>query len=175
MVNRIYGETESLMSKGLMPGGLLRELDGFVQQHFSRTEMFFSVCSGLLDFKRKALYYSNYGHPPQILHQRQRNTIHLLKSQTHLLGIEAGQDPKAVFEGTLSFDNKDRIILFTDGLIETMGQDKELYGMQRLEGFARNHISDHPALFNTNLLKEVNEFRIGPVTDDIFLLVIDIK
>jgi serine phosphatase RsbU (regulator of sigma subunit) len=176
LVNRLYGEVETLFIQNHTPGTLLRELDKFVQEHFKQTQMYLSVCAGLIDFKGKTLFYSNYGHPPQILHKRQDNKIYLLESQTHLLGVnDMGNEQNKVFEGSLSFEHKDRIILFTDGIIEIRGKGSEFYGMQRLEDFVKNHVNEYPTLFNNNLLKEIEEFRRGPVTDDIFLLTIDIK
>ncbi|MDP3804160.1 MAG: PP2C family protein-serine/threonine phosphatase, partial [Candidatus Omnitrophota bacterium] len=99
LVNRLYGEVESLIAQNPAPGILLKELDGFVQKHFKNTEMYLSVCSGLLDFKRNILSYSNYGHPPQILHQRRDNKIYLLESQTYLLGIDIEAGQSKIYEG----------------------------------------------------------------------------
>jgi serine phosphatase RsbU (regulator of sigma subunit) len=175
LVNRICGEVESLLRQNYTPGPLLKELDAFVQEHFKQTEMYLSACSGLLDFQNNKLFYSNYGHPPQILHQRRGNRICLLESQTFLLGIDSALSPPNVYEGSLSFERKDRIILFTDGLIETAGDNKQLYGIERLQAFVKGHTDENPRLFNSNLLKEVDGFRKGPVTDDIFLLTLDIK
>lgn len=176
LVNRIYGEVESLAAKNPAPGVLMRELSAFVQEHFQATNMYFSVCAGLLDFRRQALFYSNYGHPPQILHQHREDRICLLESQTYFLGIddESGGDGRSVFEGKLSFERGDRIILFTDGLIETKDAGGDMYGMTRLESFIRAHAGDRPATFNTNLLREIDGFRSGPVADDMFLVTVDI-
>ncbi|MDD5084603.1 MAG: PP2C family protein-serine/threonine phosphatase [Candidatus Omnitrophica bacterium] len=175
LVNRIYGEVENLIRQDCMPGKLLKELDQFVQRHFKQTRMYLSVCSGLLDFRKGILFYSNYGHPPQILHQHKDNNVCLLKSQTHLLGIGFDAVETKVFEGNLSFSHKDRIILFTDGLIEATDANKELYGIDRLSDFVKLHIDEHPTVFNNNLLEEVTAFRSGLPADDIFLLTIDIK
>jgi hypothetical protein len=60
-------------------------------------------------------------------------------------------------------------------LIETAGDNKQLYGIERLQAFVKGHTDENPRLFNSNLLKEVDGFRKGPVTDDIFLLTLDIK
>lgn len=175
LVNRVYGEIESLISKNPDPGTLMKELDRFVNEHFRQTEMYFSVCSGLLDFKTSTLFYSNYGHPPQILHQHRDNTISLLESQTYLLGIGMEAAGHSVYEGKLRFDHKDRIVLFTDGLIESKGPDGELYGMRRLESFVKTRTTEPAQAFNTELLGEVGSYRKGPVADDIFLVTIDIK
>jgi sigma-B regulation protein RsbU (phosphoserine phosphatase) len=175
LVNRIYGEVESLISRNPDPGILMRELDRFVQSHFKHTRMYFSVCAGLLDFKTSTLSYSNYGHPPQILHQNKDNTISLLKSQTYLLGIDIGGEDQGLYEGSLKFSRKDRIVLFTDGLIEAKGDEGEFYGMERLQAFVKSRSQDPAALFNTALLGEVDRFKKGPLADDIFLVTIDIK
>jgi sigma-B regulation protein RsbU (phosphoserine phosphatase) len=175
IVNRVYGEIEALKRQDPTPGTLLKELDKFVEEHFAGMNMYLSTCCGLVDFKKKQLVYSNYGHPPQILLQRKDKKICLLESQTSLLGTDMASSDSGIFEGGMNFERGDRIILFTDGLIETMDGNKEMFGMERLEEFAMGHSGEHPAAFNHSLLKRVNEFRSGPVMDDIFLLTIDIK
>jgi serine phosphatase RsbU (regulator of sigma subunit) len=175
LVNRIYGEVESLMARNTEPGMLMRELDRFVGEHFRHTEMYFSVCSGLLDFSKKTLFYSNYGHPPQILHQHKDNRISLLESQTYQLGIEGPGTGQAIYEGKLQFDNKDRIVLFTDGIIEAKGSESELYGMERLQAFVKSRGGEQPGVFNSALLESVEAYRVGPLDDDMFLVTIDIK
>lgn len=177
LVNRIYGEVENLVNKNPAPGALMMELNAFVQEHFQATNMYFSVCSGLIDFKLKKLFYSNYGHPPQILRRHKDNRIRLLESQTYFLGIDdnAAGAGQSVFEGNFAFDGNDRIVLFTDGLIETKNGADEMYGMERLEAFINERADEHPSLFNANLLKEIDAFRSGPVADDMFLVTIDIK
>jgi serine phosphatase RsbU (regulator of sigma subunit) len=175
LVNRIYGEVETLIGRNMAPGALMRELEKFVGEHFQHTEMYFSVCSGLIDFGAQTLFYSNYGHPPQILHQRRDNRISLLESQTYLLGIDAGGAGQSIFEGSLRFDRKDRIVLFTDGLIEAKGRLGDLYGMDRLEAFVKSRGQEQPAVFNSRLLAEIDAFKGGPLADDLFLVTIDIK
>lgn len=175
LVNRIYGEIEMLIARNPVPGVLMRDLGGFVQEHFSKAAMYFSVCSGLIDFKAKKLFYSNCGHPPQILHQHRGNTISLLEPQTHLLGVESGEVNPGYYEGELLFDHKDRIVLFTDGLIETKGKDGDLFGMDRLEEFVKTRAAVAPTVFNAELLREADAFRVGPISDDLFLVTIDIK
>jgi serine phosphatase RsbU (regulator of sigma subunit) len=175
LVNRIYGEVESLVNKNPEPGPLMKELDSFVQEHFRQTNMYFSVCSGLVDFSKKVLYYSNYGHPPQILHRHGDNNIRLLESQTYFLGIDVEGPSSKIFEGKLDFGCGDRIVLFTDGLTETKGEEDELFGMKRLEDFVKIRAGETPAVFNNSLIEALNKFRIGPVTDDMFLVTIDIK
>lgn len=176
LVNRIYGEVESLAARNPAPGALMMDLNAFVREHFRATNMFFSVCSGLVDFRQKTLFYSNYGHPPQILRQHKDNKIRLLESQTYFLGIDANAAGKdGVFEGRFAFDRGDRIILFTDGLIETKGKSGEMYGMERLEAFIGERAGEPPSRFNASLLKDIEDFRFGPIADDMFLVTIDIK
>ena len=176
LVNRIYGEVESLVNKNPAPGALMQELNAFVQEHFQATNMYFSVCSGLIDFKLKTLFYSNYGHPPQILRRHKDSRIRLLESQTYFLGIDENHASggRGVFEGKFAFDENDRIVLFTDGLIETKDASGEMYGMGRLEACINAHAAVPPGLFNAGLLKEIDAFRSGPVADDMFLVTIDI-
>jgi serine phosphatase RsbU (regulator of sigma subunit) len=175
LVNRLYGEVEALFTSSRGPGKLLNELDRFVNEHFKLTDMYMSVCCGLIDFKQKKLFYSNYGHPAQILFQHKDNKICLLESQTYFLGIRTDSDTSQIFEGAIDFGHKDRIILFTDGIIEAKDKTNQLYGIEKLKAFAQGHRNELPNEFNRNLLKEIKLFSSGSIADDLFFLTIDVK
>ena len=173
LVNRMHTETERLVRENKNPGQLLKELDSFIKQGFLGTGVYLSAFCGLLDFTKQRLFYSNYGHPPQYIYHIEKDKLSAMHSQTSLLGLPLQDD--GVYEGDIDFDKGDRILLFTDGLIETRGIGNDTYGNQRLESFIRNNRSLSISDFNQGLLDDVNVFREGEISDDIFILIIDIK
>ncbi|HNV87023.1 MAG TPA: PP2C family protein-serine/threonine phosphatase, partial [Candidatus Omnitrophota bacterium] len=62
LVNRVHAKYEELVKDGKEPGSLLKELDAFVAKDFRDTNMYLTAFCGLLDFKKKNFFYSNYGH-----------------------------------------------------------------------------------------------------------------
>ncbi|MBD3379408.1 MAG: SpoIIE family protein phosphatase [Candidatus Omnitrophica bacterium] len=173
LVNRMHTEIERLIREGLMPGELLKELEGFISREFGKTGMLLTAFCGLLDFADDRLVYSNHGHPPQILFQSSDKNIVLMRSQTFLMGI--GLEAADIWHNDISFEKGDRIILFTDGIIEAKGPGEDLFGQERLEAFAKDNSELEPLDFNRKLVRELEDFRDGPQDDDIFLLTIQTK
>ena len=96
-----------------------------------------------------------------------------MKSQTFLMGV--GLEVADVCHNEISFEKGDRIILFTDGIIEARNRHDDFFGRKRLESFAKNNISIDPVEFNDKLMKTVKDFQADRQEDDIFLLTIQTK
>ena len=82
---------------------------------------------------------------------------------------------EGVYQRVVSFNNGDRILLFTDGVIETKGAGGIEFGQERLEGFIRKNHGLDVDYFNRQLYDELRAFRHEPFEDDIFIVNIRIK
>ncbi len=173
LVNRVHAEIERLAREDLSPGAILKELDGFINQDFGKMGFFLTAFCGLLDFSTSRLIYSNYGHPPQILLQSKENSIVLMQPQTFLMGI--GMDVSSIHNNDIAFTRGDRLILFTDGIIEARDPDKQEFGSKRLEDFVQDNNNLDVEAFNGSLIKRLDDFQSGIQDDDIFLLSIQTK
>jgi len=174
LVNRIHAEVSNMAREHSHPGAMLKELDAFVQKAFEGTHKFLTACACLLDFNSNKLFYSNFGHPPQVLYQNRTQDISWLKSQRFMLGI-AGVDTNKIYETELEFGKGDKIFLFTDGILEVKGKEGEFYGEKRLEAHIKDRSKLSPEEFNQSLLSELDSFKKETFSDDIFLLNIQIK
>jgi len=173
IVNRLHAEFERRAREGRMPGELLAELNEFMVRDFSGTNMFLSAFCGLLDFKARNFKYCNHGHPAQYLYRVREEKIYRFDSEDTLLGVSAAVNPSA--EHAIDFNSGDKIMLFTDGVLETMDKDEHIYGKERLEEFIQRNSSLAPGLFNQKLLEELNAFKSGDFRDDIFLFTMELK
>lgn len=173
LVNRIHTEIENLIRERLLPGQILKKLDSFIKSDFGKMNFFLSGFCGLLDFSVNKLIYSNYGHPPQILFQKNGKKIIFMESQTFLMGI--GMDTSEVYQVKLDFARGDRILLFTDGIVESKNSKGEEFGYERLKFFIRDNEELDMMRFNDKLIKQIEDFHAGHQNDDIFLLSIQIK
>jgi len=174
LVNRLHAEVMSLTKTMNHPGELLRELDLFVHKAFEGTHKFLTACACLLDFKHQKLLYSNFGHPPQILYQSKTQDIQWLKPQRHMIGVQASKTD-GMHETDVTFETGDRILLFTDGVLEVKGKGNEFYGEKRLERFIKESNNLKSERFNQRLIENLEGFKSSPFADDIFLLNIQIK
>jgi sigma-B regulation protein RsbU (phosphoserine phosphatase) len=173
LVNRVHTEIERLLRESPEPGALLKALDEFINKDFGRMGYYLTAFCGLLDFSRNRLTYSNHGHPPQMLLQSADKKIVRMESQTLLMGV--GMDVSGVYSSETPFAKGDRVVLFTDGVIEARDTGGELFGYENLEEFIRQSSGSDVVEFNTKLLKKLDEFQYGIQNDDIFLLTIQVK
>ncbi|MFA5160528.1 MAG: PP2C family protein-serine/threonine phosphatase [Candidatus Omnitrophota bacterium] len=175
MVNRIHSEVNQLAEQSLLPGVFLEKLDRFVQETFQETSFLLSAYACLLDFKKKILFYSNFGHPPQVLFQSKKREIFYMNPQRHLLGIVETRAPE-IHELKVDFDREDRILLFTDGLLEARNGKDLFFGKDGVEDYLKRYPDLKPEAFNRGLVEALQRFRgRDDFADDIFLLTIEIK
>ena len=174
LVNRLHSEFERLAKEGNEPGLLLSRLDSFIKEEFEGTDMYLSAFSGLLDFKKMRMSYSNHGHPPQCLYHLSGAFVEDLPAQTAMLGLP--MDDKGVRQDEVKFGEGDRILLFTDGVIETTDKDGSEYGKEKLEAFLRKNHAVPPHVFNQELIDELKAFSGSQkFKDDVFILHIAVK
>jgi hypothetical protein len=173
LVNRIHAEFERLAHEGKEPGALLKELNDFIVEDFKGINMYLSAFCCELDFKKGTVTFSNHGHPPQYMYRLSEPNFSPLEPQASLMGIPLADD--GVYQRSISFNRGDRILLFTDGVIETRGRDGFEFGKERLEDFIRKYHSLDVDYFNRQLYDELRAFRHDPFEDDIFIVNIRIK
>lgn len=175
LVNRMDSEIQRLLSEKVMPGDILKSLDEFIGANFGKMGYYLSAFAGLLDFSKKELVYSNYGHPPQVLLRAKDDGVVLLESQTSLMGMGMGIDTSGVHSSSTVFERGDRLVLFTDGILDAKNASGEFYGHERLEVLAKSNKQINVSEFNDKLLQDVHVFQSGLQNDDIFVMTIQTK
>lgn len=103
------------------PSGVLRQLDDALRDELENTEMYLSLFYGILDPERGDLTYANAGHPHAFaIHDD--GTPQRLEATDPPVGI-AGPDSYA--ERTVPWEaGKDLLLLFTDGLSDTLATEE---------------------------------------------------
>ncbi|MGD9907423.1 SpoIIE-like protein with response regulator receiver domain protein [Mesotoga sp. HF07.pep.5.2.highcov] len=109
----------------------MKELDrNFI---FERFNLFFTIVSAIVDFKEGFVLLSNAGHPTPLM-QREGSVQFLEGKREALVGIN-------MIHGDVSkvpFRSGDRLLLYTDGLIEVMNEKGEMYGEERLRNLMKS-------------------------------------
>jgi sigma-B regulation protein RsbU (phosphoserine phosphatase) len=137
------------------------------------SSMFVTLFYGVLDVGEKSLTYVSAGHNyPVMLKQGAVDTI-LLKADGIALGVL--QDIQ-LEEQKIQLDKGDILVLYTDGVTETVDRNDQEFGEARLTGLvqANSHLSASELV---DLIKnEVIRFSEGqPQFDDITLLVLKVR
>ncbi len=129
-----------------------------------------SMLYGVIDAPTGTGFFVNAGHYSPILCRQGVCGIIDLGSRNLMLGIEEFD----YSESCHTFAPGDRLILYTDGLVDATNEKGEMFGEQRLQEFARQHISDTPDECADGIFHAVENFRQGqPQRDDETIVVID--
>lgn len=132
--------------------------------------MFISLFLTELDPRERSLRFVSAGHPAWLLPAD--GTAHQLRSTGMVLGLV----PSAEYQpevGPIRLNSGDIVLLTTDGVVEAMSSDMELYGKQRMQDVvSRNrHRSSREIL--EALFADIRKFVGGrPVTDDMTAIIV---
>lgn len=148
--------------------GLNQSLCGMFRKYFVTAAYIY------LDIERGLLTYSGAGHPPVLLRRRSGRSVSELLHNGLLLGIF----PKETYSSAqLSLEGGDRIVLYTDGIVEASNASEEEYGLERLKKFLACEHALEANKFAEALIAELARWSGGPEgkarQDDITLLTID--
>jgi sigma-B regulation protein RsbU (phosphoserine phosphatase) len=138
----------------------------------NRSDSFVTVFFGVLDLSTMTLSYSNAGHEePLCVGATDRIAEPLGSSARSLMGIFARANLDV---STRKLKPGDRLVLFTDGVIDAPSSKGKLFGLKRLNRLVSAH-RDRPAdEFIDLLLNNVLEFCNGEPRDDMTVIVCDI-
>ena len=135
-------------------------------------EKYITFFYGLLDTQNLHLTYVNAGHnPPYLLHE-DGSIDELIDG-----GIILGMMPDMVYVvGSSKLKKGDTLMLFTDGVTETMNDEEEEFEEKRLIAFLKNNSPNYSAeKINQTLIKQLKKFAGKNLqSDDITLLTLKI-
>ena len=158
---------DAILTDETEPSAICARLNTLLTRRVSR-EFFMTGVLVVIDGNR--MHYVNAGHPPGLLIRGDSGEVELLPANCPPLGLV--EDLKfGVIEVKLK--SGDRLMLFSDGLIETPDTDGEPFGLERLEGFVRS-VSRTVDTTQGLLDAVVNEFDrvITAPIDDVSVLVV---
>jgi len=154
-------ETETPIS----PANVLEALDKDFP--IERFEKHFTIFYAVINVKNGQVRYSSAGHlPPFVL--RQDNEPMMLHKGGTLIGL-GGIVPFE--EGSFQLESGDRLIAFTDGIIEYESPKGEDFGHERLLAGALENRHDAPDTLVGNIYESMMQFGRGrPPQDDVTIL-----
>lgn len=136
-------------------------------------EMFVTMIFMVLDLEKKILKLSNAGHNPPLLYSCKSKSFDWIEIQGCALNLT--ESPAYQIRG-ISINSNDIILLYTDGVTETINIQSELYGKDRLAQALKKGVDDSPAEIINHIRNDLNTFsNNSSQTDDIALIAIKIK
>jgi len=173
VANRIYSETITQLSNRAPLAAVLRRLNSLVIQHMGTQGFFFTLAAARIDRSGRTMEFAGAGHPPaMIVHPGAEPR--LIPSRSTVLGTL----PDAVAnDATLLVDLRpgDRIVLYTDGITDVFDSHGEMLKVEGVRSFVRE-----TALLPFNEMKEailnrVRAWAAGPPTDDMSLVLVEVR
>jgi len=131
--------------------------------------IFVTVFYGILDPSNGILIYANGGHNPPLLMTKKGDRINL-----HRTGTPLGIFDEASWENSkIQLTLGDKLILYTDGVIDSQNDIEELFGDERFIQSIDRHFMKSAGEIRDGILDDVHNF-VGnaPQFDDITLMVL---
>jgi sigma-B regulation protein RsbU (phosphoserine phosphatase) len=118
------------------------------------------------------LTFAAAGHPPAILFSN--GSIRLLDSQSGILGCLTDVTPSKSMD-EVDLTSGDRLVLYTDGLIEVFNDHDEMLGVEGLAELVRRSAKRTLQEMKQAILDGVTAWRHGPHTDDMSLVIVEFR
>ncbi|MCP5494294.1 MAG: SpoIIE family protein phosphatase [Leptospiraceae bacterium] len=166
----IKSEFETIKHSEWSTSVLMYNLNNIFFDKYASLKTFFTCCIVEIDIQKETITYSSAGHLAQLLI---KDTTESLSKTGKVLGLKKDAKYKEI---TKPFQKGDKLLLFTDGLLEEFSDSGELFGEDRLLetiSVAKNESIQSLCDF---LLKSLDEFLAGyPIRDDIALIGVEYK
>jgi len=128
---------------------------------------FVSFCYLVIDRSRGLLTFANAGHNPPLLVRGGGEAARLISG-----GMVLGVMPDATYDQLdVAIAPGDRLILYTDGIVEAENAAGEDYGEHRLSRVAAAHSTGTPQQILDAIFADVSSFAAGRFDDDATLIV----
>jgi len=168
-MSNLQAAVRALASPALTPDELCAQLNRILLSNVVEGKFVtFFYC--LLDMGARRLTYSNSGHNPPVLLRRDGSRRLLRKG-----GMVLGAFPDRQYAGEeILLAPGERVVLYTDGIVEASAEDGEEFGQERLLDFLDEHRDIDPAGTLQRVLDTVVRHGRGSLNDDATLLILDL-
>ncbi len=164
----IKTEYESLKNRITSPARLLEEMNHHLAARFAEMKIFFPAIVVDIMITRGKLKYASAGHPEQPVYHGTAGAISRLELTGPYLGMLDSVD---MDEGECKFEQGDVLLLYTDGIPESMNAANEMFGEERMDEILRVRASQPMNQLIGAMLAAEETFRAGRFRmDDITLL-----
>jgi len=140
-----------------------------------KTGMFVALLYAVMDAQKRAINMCSAGQTQPILFSAENDTATLLetKGDTFPLGIIEDVDYQ---ETHVQLQPGDRVVFYTDGIVEAMNEKEEMFGFERLQEIVQGARSMTAEELLKTIIDDVNNFAGGAAQhDDITVIVVSVE
>jgi PAS domain S-box-containing protein len=172
VANRIYTEMMTQLRAGSALDAMLRQLNRFVMHNIGSSVFFFTVAAARIDRPGRRMVFAGAGHPPAMI-AHDGAEPRLLESRSMVLGaLPEAVDAEATLD--VDLDAGDRVVLYTDGITDVFNSRGEMLGVEGVQKIVRETSRLPFNEMKKGILDSVAEWREGPPTDDVSLVLVEV-
>jgi PAS domain S-box-containing protein len=172
MANRIYSETLHQLERKVGPDTLLRHVHDFVHDRIATDGFYFTMAAMRFSRCGRRATFAAAGHPPAMLVSS--GGVRLLESQNGILGCLAETAPSESVD-EIELTSGDRLILYTDGLVEVFNHEEEMLGVGGFSQLLLDSAKHKLPEMRQAILDGVAAWSHGPLVDDVSLVIVEIR
>jgi sigma-B regulation protein RsbU (phosphoserine phosphatase) len=151
------------------PADVVRDANAIITRD-SKAGMFITLFYGVINGSARTLTYANAGHNPPILYSARDRSVRDIPATGIALGL---MDDARYEEGEILFSPGDLLVLYTDGITESVNEKEEMFGEERLREVTRRSAALPAGEIIAAILADVSAFTEGaPPFDDISIVII---
>ena len=155
------------------PSAILTTLNSLLIEDLSRAELFISMFYVKYDTVSQWLTFANAGHNQPLLYRNSEQSCQQLDTEGIILGITETVEFE---EKSILLDPGDILLLYTDGVTETMRADGEMFGTDRLESLLFDLHEEPLQIIIDTIYREVINFSAATeITDDISIVLMRVE
>ncbi len=167
LMSNLQAAVKGSTAEASAPSHLCRKVNAFVCSHIG-PDKFITLFYGLLDLPTRKLLYTNAGHNAPALVRADGSCLRLRQG-----GPVLGVFPEAAYElGEVQLTPGDRLVMFTDGVVEATDSRDEEFGERRLVRLLVENRKGPAQDLQSKILNAASEFTDGDFQDDATLLVV---
>jgi PAS domain S-box-containing protein len=172
VANRIYTEMMTQLRAGSALDTMLTQLNRFVMHNIGSSVFFFTVAAARIDRPGRRMVFAGAGHPPAMI-ARDGAEPRLLESRSMVLGaLPDAVDAEATLD--VDLDSGDRVVLYTDGITDVFNSRGEMLGVEGVQKIVRETSRLPFNEMKKGILDSVAQWREGPPTDDVSLVLVEV-
>jgi sigma-B regulation protein RsbU (phosphoserine phosphatase) len=139
-----------------------------------KEDMFISMAYLVLDHQNDGVTLARAGHDAPLWYQRRSQTVTPVKSPGMVVGIDSGSVfDRLTVDFPVPLESNDCLVLYTDGLTETLNSEGDEFGVDRMMQSVRASANVGAQAIVKRIIEDVREFTGSvPQNDDMTLIAI---
>lgn len=172
---RVGPEIERLVQAGEDIAAIAEALNSFMTLRLAEEEMYLTLFGSEIDFASETISYVNCGHPAQLLWSEKHKSYTRLESEHIPVGLFGSDQFGTPRKTTLGIHTGDKLMLFTDGMLELKLEDGSEFGERGLIKMFHELVEIPSEETKQRIFDQIKAAQTDHLNDDLLFVFIDIK